>query len=234
MGTSGWHYAHWKEVFYPPGLQPAKWLSFYAQSFESVEVNNSFYRLPSREVFSAWSQSVPSGFVFAVKASRFITHIKKLKDPREPLERLINSAAGLGDKLGPILFQLPPHWKSNPGRLEEFIKALPGDQRYAFEFRDPSWLNEETYRMLEASNCAFCIASSRSFPKARRVTADFSFIRFHGGRLPGGKYSRGELKDWASFTRDLLDGGKDTYAYFNNDPYGYAVEDARAFRALLE
>jgi len=233
VGTSGWHYPHWKGVLYPVGLKTDAWLSFYAESFDTVEVNNSFYRLPSRETFSSWARSVPGDFIFAVKASRYITHRKKLKDPEEPLQRLMESAAGLGSKLGPILFQLPPRWNSNPERLRQFVKALPPGRRYAFEFRDPSWFNEEVYGILREGNCAFCVASSRNLPSVRQVTADFSFMRFHGGKLPGGKYSRDELKEAADFTSGLLSGGKDAYAYFNNDAHGYAVQNARDFRELL-
>jgi uncharacterized protein YecE (DUF72 family) len=231
VGTSGWHYAHWKDIFYPPEVKPADWLGFYARAFDTVEINNSFYRLPSRQVFEAWARTAPPGFVFAVKASRYITHRKKLKDPEQSLERLMENAAGLGKKLGVILFQLPPRWNSNPERLQGFIEALPRRHRYAFEFRDPSWLNEDVYRILSLSNCALCIADSHDRPGVRVLTADFSFFRFHGGRLAG-KYSRAELKDWASFAREVLDGGRDLYAYFNNDTHGFAVENARLFRRL--
>lgn len=233
VGTSGWHYGHWREVFYPPDAKPGEWLSLYARTFDTVEVNNSFYRLPSREVFSTWAREVPSGFLFAVKANRYITHMKKLRQAEDALAAFMHNAGGLGKKLGPILFQLPPRWKANPSRLGGFIAGLPEKRRYAFEFRDESWLDEEVFRVLEAHGCAFCIASSPSFPSARRVTADFAFLRFHGGKvLYGSKYTRAELEEWASFARSLLLDGVDVYAYFNNDAYGYAVEDALTFNAL--
>jgi uncharacterized protein YecE (DUF72 family) len=231
VGTSGWHYPHWKRVFYPAGLKPDDWLAFYAQTFDTVEVNNSFYRLPSREVFEGWARTVPPGFAFAVKASRYITHNKKLKDPRQPLDRLMKSADGLGDKLGPILFQLPPRWRSNPGRLEEFVGALHSGHRYAFEFRDDSWMNDEIFAILRARNCALCIASSPGRPSVRTLTADFSFLRFHGGELAG-KYSSAELSEWAAFARGILSEGKDVYAYFNNDVHGFAVRNATVFGDL--
>jgi uncharacterized protein YecE (DUF72 family) len=231
VGTSGWHYGHWKEIFYPTGLKPDDWLSFYASRFDTVEVNNSFYRLPGREVFEAWAAKVPPGFTFAVKASRYITHNKKLKDPREPLARLMESASGLGGKLGPILFQLPPRWKSNASRLEEFAKTLQRGRCYAFEFRDDSWMNEEVFTILKAFNCALCVANSPQRPGTRLITADFSFLRFHGGKLAG-KYSRAELKEWAAFAGGILADGKDVYAYFNNDAHGFAVENAATFREL--
>jgi len=234
VGTSGWHYGHWREVFYPVGLRAEEWLSFYARHFDTVEINNSFYHLPSREVFESWARKAPAGFLFAVKASRFITHMKKLKDAAEPLSGFLGNAGGLGGKLGPVLFQLPPRWRRNPDRLEGFLGKLPQGHRYAFEFRDESWLHPETYRLLERFNCALCVASSPSFPSARKITADFTFLRFHGGEiLYGSKYSREELRKWAAFTRSVLKEGCDVYAYFNNDAYGYAVEDARLFRELV-
>ena len=234
VGTSGWHYEHWREIFYPPGLKAGEWLSFYARRFDTVEINNSFYHLPSRDTFSSWADMVAPGFTFAVKASRYITHMKKLASPGEAPAKLLENAKGLGGKLGPILFQLPPRWRRNPARLEDFIRALPGGLRYAFEFRDETWLHDDIYRILEAGNCALCIASSPYFPQARRVTADFAFLRFHGGEiLYGSKYSRAELEQWAAFARAILGEGRDVYAYSNNDAFGYAVEDAGNFRDLV-
>lgn len=234
VGTSGWHYEHWREIYYPQGLSAGERLAFYSHHFDTVEINNSFYRLPSRSTFSSWAQKVPPEFVFAVKASRFITHMKKLSQPQETVPGLLENAAGLGRKLGPVLFQLPPRWKVNPGRLDEFIASLPRENRYAFEFRDQTWFHGDVFRLLEAANCALCIASSPSFPMTRRVTADFIFLRFHGGKvLYGSKYSRKELEDWAAFSLPLLEEGRDVYAYFNNDAYGYAIQDARVFRELV-
>ncbi|NPV60787.1 MAG: DUF72 domain-containing protein [Actinobacteria bacterium] len=233
VGTSGWHYPHWKGVFYPEGTRSHEWLSFYASRFDTVEINNSFYRLPGQETFAAWAREVPPGFVFAVKASRFITHLKKLRETGEAVATFLEHAGHLDGKLGPILFQLPPRWKANQIRLEEFIASLPEGRRYAFEFRDQSWFCDGVYRILEAHGCALCIASSPSFPSAKRVTAGFSFLRFHGGEvLYGSKYSRGELRKWAAFARSLLERDIDVYAYFNNDAFGYAVEDAALFREL--
>jgi uncharacterized protein YecE (DUF72 family) len=234
VGTSGWHYRHWREVFYPSGLKTGDWLVYYSGSFDTVEINNSFYRLPSHANFESWAEQAPSGFIFAVKASRFITHVKKLKEPNEPISRLIENAEGLGAKLGPVLFQLPPRWKKNASRLEEFLEALPAQHRYVFEFRDDSWLDYDIYRMLEEANCALCIASSPSFPQSLRVTADFAFLRFHGGEdLYASKYPHDELKNWSTFASSLLEEGRDVYAYFNNDAFGYAVEDAKTFQELV-
>lgn len=200
-----------------------------------MEINNSFYRLPSRDTFASWSQKVPPGFIFAVKASRFITHRKKLQACGEALSGLLLNASGLGNKLGPVLFQLPPRWRANPPRLQEFVASLPAERRYAFEFRDESWLQDDIYDILRSANCALCVADSPAFPRSRRVTADFVFMRFHGGEtLYGSKYSRGELEDWAAFARSMLRDGHDVYAYFNNDASAYAVEDAATLRALVK
>ncbi|MBC7229940.1 MAG: DUF72 domain-containing protein [Actinobacteria bacterium] len=233
VGTSGWHYPHWKGVFYPEGLRGGEWLPFYASRFDTVEINNSFYRLPGREVFSSWARVAPPGFLFAVKASRYITHMKKLREAEDALAVFLENSSALGDKLGPILFQLPPRWKRDAARLAGFTAMLPPEHRYAFEFREASWLHEETYRVLEERGIALCIADSPSFPRSRRVTAPFAFLRFHGGTvLYGSRYSRQELRGWASFARSLLERGIDVYAYFNNDAHGYALEDAALFREL--
>ncbi len=234
VGTSGWHYQHWRGVFYPEELNPREWLPYYARHFDTVEINNSFYRLPPRQTFASWREKSPPGFIFTVKANRFITHIKRLNDPQEALSRFFHNMEALGDRLGPILFQLPPRWGADPQRLEGFVRALPSGYRYAFEFRDPSWFVEDIFHILEENNCALCAASSPSFPEVRRATADFAFLRFHGGSiLYGSKYSREELREWASYARRLLKEGRDVYAYFNNDAFGYAVEDARAFRTMV-
>lgn len=233
VGTSGWHYQHWQGVFYPPRLPAREWLGFYARHFDTVEINNSFYRLPALDTFAAWREKVPNGFLFAVKASRFITHVKRLRDPDEALANFFHNMSGLREKTGPILFQLPPRWKADPGRLREFVHALPSGHRYVFEFRDPSWFVPQIYRVLEEAGCALCAASSPAFPEARVETADFAFLRFHGGKvLYGSKYSVEELAEWAGYARRLLEEGIDVYAYFNNDAFGYAVEDARTFLKL--
>ncbi len=234
VGTSGWHYPHWRETFYPAGMATEDFLAFYAAHFNTVELNNSFYQLPSRENFTSWAERVPADFLFAVKASRYLTHRKKLKDPEQPLSRLLENAAGLGSKLGPVLFQLPPKWRANPTRLAAFVGILPRSHRYVFEFRDPSWLTEEVYGILREAGCALCVASSPHFPEERRITADFLFLRFHGGKeLYGSDYSRAELRDYARWAAPALERGMDVYAYFNNDAQGYAIGNALEFRGLL-
>ncbi|MHB8779784.1 MAG: DUF72 domain-containing protein [Candidatus Geothermincolia bacterium] len=233
VGTSGWHYLHWRQVFYPGGLKPSGFLEFYARHFDTVEINNSFYRLPSREVFEGWAEQVPAGFLFAVKASRYITHIKKLKDPEEPIARLFSRAEGLGDKMGPSLFQLPPAWKRDVARLEACVASLPRGRRVAFEFREPSWFDPSVYEVLKRAGCALCVASSRRRPSVREVTAPFSFVRFHGGRSLDSHYTGNELRSWAAWVEELLASGIDVYAYFNNDARGFAVRDAFRFKELL-
>ncbi len=234
VGTSGWHYPHWRGVFYPAGMAPGDYLSFYAAHFNTVELNNSFYRLPTRDAFVAWGDRVPHEFVFALKASRYITHRNKLKDPQPAVDHLMTNASGLAGKLGPVLFQLPPRWHANPVRLSEFLQVLPTSHRYAFEFRDPTWLTEDVFEILREHGCALCVASSPAWPEERCVTADFLFLRFHGGKeLYGSDYSRHELSDYASWARPEWKEGKDLYAYFNNDAEGHAIGNALEFRGLL-
>src|SRR5215217_2193905 len=143
IGTSGWHYEHWRGPFYPENLSKGGFLEYYAGHFDTAEINNSFYRLPEKKTLVRWRETVPEGFVFSVKASRYLTHMKKLKDPREPLGRLLDRVSVLGTRLGPILFQLPPRWRANPERLQGLLEILPENHRYAFEFRDPSWFDDK-------------------------------------------------------------------------------------------
>ncbi len=234
IGTSGWVYPHWRGVFYPDGLPTARWLDYYTRHFRTVELNNSFYRLPSEGAFRAWGEAAPEGFLFAVKANRFITHMKKLKDAAEPLERFLGRARLLGDRLGPILYQLPPRWKCNLARLREFLSLLPPDLLHAFEFRDRSWLNEDVFALLEKHGAAFCVISMPDFPCPLRATAPFVYIRMHGsGVVYGGCYSEDELRRWAEHIEGFLGEGRDVYVYFNNDAFGYAVENARRLGGML-
>ena len=234
IGTSGWVYPHWRGVFYPDGLPTARWLDYYTRHFRTVELNNSFYRLPSEGAFRAWGEVAPEGFLFAVKANRFITHMKKLKDAAEPLGRFLGRARLLGDKLGPVLYQLPPRWKCNLPRLRQFLSLLPPDLLHAFEFRDRSWLNEGVFALLEEHGAAFCVISMPGFPCPLRATAPFVYIRMHGsGVLYGGCYSEDELRRWAERIEGFLDEGRDVYVYFNNDAFGYAVQNARRLGEML-
>jgi len=232
--TSGWSYNHWKEIFYPKDLASEKWLSFYAETFPTVEINNSFYHLPSRETFETWRAQTPPDFVFAVKASRFITHLKKLKEVEEPLNRLLTNALGLGAKLGPFLFQFPPNWNKNAERLKSFLAILPPNRKFVFEFRNETWFDREIFQLLRAKNAALCITSSPDFPSSKEITTPFTFIRMHGGKeLYGSNYSERELRIWAKLVSRLLEEGIAVYVYFNNDAYGYAVKNAVRLREIL-
>jgi uncharacterized protein YecE (DUF72 family) len=227
IGTSGWSYAHWQGAFYPQGLPAKEWLSYYARQLSSVEINASFYKLPSLDVLAQWRDSVPSGFVFAVKASRYITHLKKLNEPRRSLHTFLGRVAVLGDKLGPILFQLPPHWHVNVERLAAFLKALPEDYRYVMEFRDPTWLVPRVYELLAEHNVAFCIFDLNGALSPLEVSADFVYVRLHGPDDPyQGQYGDCALASWADAFKRWRRGGREVYCYFDNDEAAYAPRDA--------
>lgn len=234
IGASGWHYSHWVGPVYPHGTRPAAFLPFYTQHFQTVELNNSFYRLPARATFARWRERTPPGFCFAVKASRYLTHMKKLKEPEEPIRRFLDAADGLGEKLGPILFQLPPHWRLDLGRFAAFLDALPPERRYAAEFREPSWFDDRVAALLEQHNVAFCIWNMGTFNTPQWITAGFVYVRLHG---PGGGYSgsydEGDLSLLADWIAGWHAGGREVFCYFNNDNYGHAVHNALRVRQLL-
>lgn len=234
IGTSGWIYKHWMGIFYPPKLPGSEQLSFYAEHFSNVEVNFSFYRLPERSVFETWRSQTPPEFLFAVKGSRFLTHMKKLKDPQEPLSRLMERASGLEEKLGPILFQFPHTWHLNSDRLESFLELLQmyPQQRYTFEFRHPSWLIPPVYALLERAGAALCLPVSPTVPLDIHLTASWTYIRMHSGQWGTG-YSDQELSTWSDRIRLFLKQGVDVYVYFNNDPEGHAIRDAKRLSALV-
>lgn len=240
IGTSGWVYRHWVGRFYPSDLPEHDWLSYYAQRFSTVEINRSFYRLPTFEQFHAWAVQTASypDFLFAVKASRYITHLKKLSDPQEAITRLITSASGLSHQLGPFLYQLPPNWRANVQRLEQFIALLPHAQRAAFEFRDPSWFQRETFsslsQILNVAGCALVIAIGGSCPTPidAPCIGPFRYLRFHHG-AHGIGLSDDELVFWAKRLNNDITEGRDVYTYFNNDAEAYAIHDALRFNELL-
>lgn len=235
IGTSGYHYKHWCGPFYPAKTSPGKMLEFYSQTFDTVELNNSFYRLPTDEAFDNWRESTPANFVFAVKASRFLTHQKKLKDPRSALDKLLPRATRLSQKLGPILFQLPPRWQVNPGRLEELLEALPRDLRCTFEFRDLSWIQPEINKLLARFRAAFCIYELAGYESPLTITADFAYVRLHGPGLAKyqDSYTISRLRRWSKqierWAKDLAA----IYLYFDNDQAGYAVRNALTFKRML-
>ncbi|HYH00336.1 MAG TPA: DUF72 domain-containing protein [Terriglobales bacterium] len=236
IGTSGWHYQHWRGPFYAERCPANKMLDFYVQHFDTVEINNSFYKLPSAETFQFWRAATPRNFNFAVKASRFITHNKKLKDPENALDRFLPPAEELREKLGPILFQLPPKWRINVERLDEFLSMLPKGRRrrYAFEFREPSWLDEKVYRVLRRHNAAFCIYELAGFRTPLNVTADWTYVRLHGpGSKYQGSYSTEQLEEWAKHIAAWRSKMQAIYVYFDNDDSGYAAHNALELRRLV-
>jgi uncharacterized protein YecE (DUF72 family) len=232
IGTSGWTYAHWRGVFYPRGVAQRKWLEYYATHFDTVEINATFYRLPAESTFLGWHDRTPAGFLFAVKASRIITHLKRLKDAREPVAVLLGRARRLGDRLGPVLIQTPPGLEADLPRLHGFLQVLPSDLHYAFEFRHQSWFNEEVYTALSERAAAVVRVTSRDYPEPP-LTAPFTYARMHGDE-DSPKYSPETLSRWAANVVTWLGEGQDVFVYFNNDIHGYAIEDARALARMVE
>ena len=235
IGTSGYHYKHWVGTFYPPKTPASRMLAYYVRRFDTLELNNSFYRLPTIAAFESWRDATPKNFVYAVKASRFITHNKKLKDPENALDNILPRAEHLGKKLGPVLFQLPPKWKLNLERLEGLLEILPRDHRYAFEFRELSWMTPEINRLLERYNAAFCIYELAGYHSPFDVTADFAYVRLHG---PGagkyqGSYSHAQLRAWAKRIQEWAKTLKAVYVYFDNDQAGYAAQNALELKQVV-
>jgi uncharacterized protein YecE (DUF72 family) len=243
IGTSGWNYPHWQDVFYPKDLSQSKWLEYYARFFNCVELNVTFYRLVQKKTFQNWHKRTPKDFYFVAKGSRFITHIKKLQQVKEPLNLFIENAIGLKDKLAAVLWQLPPSLKKDIKRLESFLRLLKKiNIRQVFEFRDITWFDKEIYLLLKKYNACLCIAHSGRFPCVKESTADFLYLRFHGGEsLYSSDYSDKDLRGWADFAKQFSAKGKaaggknkDIFTFFNNDAYGYALKNALKFRELLE
>jgi uncharacterized protein YecE (DUF72 family) len=231
VGTSGWQYRDWRERFYPKGLPTARWLEHYSARFSTVEVNNSFYRLPERERVATWAREVPVGFVLTMKASRYLTHIRRLKDPEEPLETMWRSFLGAGDRLGPVLFQLPPNLPADVERLRTFVSLLPADRPAAFEFRNDSWLTDEVFGILDGARASLVWPDRPGARRALPLTGGWAYVRFHQGSRTGPDYPRAKLRRWADLLAEL--GGADGFMYFNNDTGGAAVRDAETLRDLL-
>ncbi|MCX4401759.1 DUF72 domain-containing protein [Streptomyces sp. NPDC059837] len=231
VGTSGWQYKDWRGVLYPDGVPMRLWLEEYAARFATVEINNAFYRLPTRETFESWRERTPPDFVVALKASRYLTHIKRLRDPAEPVDRLLSHAAGLGDRLGPVLLQLPPTLHADPALLDECLGRFPADVRVAVEPRHDSWWTPEVRKVLESRGAALCWADVQARPVTPLWrTADWGYLRFHEGRaLPWPRYGRQSLTTWVGRVTDAWSDDHPVYAYFNNDPNAAAVHDAVAF-----
>lgn len=232
IGTSGWQYDDWRGVLYPPGVPKRAWLEAYSRVFDTVEVNAAFYRLPKRETFERWRGAVPDGFAMAVKASRYLTHVRRLQEPQEPVARLMEAARGLGGALGPVLLQLPPTMRCEPGLLAACLAEFPSDVRVAVEPRHPSWWVDEVADVLRDAGAALCWADRGSKPITPLWrTAAWAYLRLHHGRTGWG-YGRTALRSWRDRLVEGYAPGEDVFVYFNNDPGGAAVRDARAFRAL--
>jgi uncharacterized protein YecE (DUF72 family) len=235
IGTSGWQYRDWRGVLYPDGLPQRKWLAHYADHYDCVEVNNAFYRLPERSTFERWRDETPDGFVVGVKVSRYLTHVKRLKDPEEPVDRLLDRAAGLGDRLGPFLLQLPPNLRADVDVLDRCLAAFPADARVAVEPRHETWWTDEVRAVLEKRGAALCWADRRGPITPLWRTADWGYIRFHEGRAkPSPRYGRQALATWADRLRATWPKSADVFAFFNNDPGGAAVHNADQLRRLSD
>ncbi|GLJ11132.1 hypothetical protein SUGI_0144040 [Cryptomeria japonica] len=235
IGTSGYIYKHWKGVVYPEQVPQKKWFEYYTHIFDTAEINNTFYRLPSHEVFETWRDQAPAGFCYALKFSRFGTHLKRLKDPYQPISLFIDHAARLGkDLIGPILVQLPPKFDVNVERLRDFLKYAPREYRWAIEFRDTSWFCDDVYDLLRAHNASLCIHDHEDIKcvHPQVLTADWIYLRFHGKNYKH-RYNMKQLQKHASWIQKQLVAGVDVFAYFNNDHCGYAVSNAIKLRELV-
>ncbi|NIP71826.1 MAG: DUF72 domain-containing protein [Gammaproteobacteria bacterium] len=234
IGTSGWSYGHWKGPFYPEHLPNERMLEYYAEHFHCAEINNSFYHLPERHILEHWRDTVPKDFLFAAKASRYITHMKKLKDAHRTLPPFLDRMQILADKLGPILFQLPPRWSVNLERLNDFLDQLTDEFRYTMEFRDPSWFCPEVYDALAMHKVAFCIYDLDRTISPKEATADFVYVRLHGPDGPyQGRYTRRTLAGWAGAFNTWIGGHKHVYCFFDNDDSGYAAINAAELQDML-
>jgi uncharacterized protein YecE (DUF72 family) len=235
VGTSGWQYKHWRGVFYPAKLPEREWLPYFAERFQTVEVNNTFYNLPEKSVFEQWKERTPEDFIFALKMSRYLTHLKRLHDPTEPVYRFMDRAKALGSKCGPILIQLPPSHRADPPLLDRALAAFGRSVRIAVEFRHENWFTAETRQVLERRQVALCLADSPSRKQPYWRTTEWGFVRFHEGKGshdPG--YERDALRKWADRIAETWTPREDVYVYFNNDAGGYAVKDAVTFAELAE
>ena len=232
IGTSGWNYDHWKGLFYPKDCPKSKWLEFYAKHYGTVEVNSTFYRLPKPQVFENWRKRTPDNFLWSVKSNRYITHIKRIKDVEEPLERFFSAAELLDEKLGPILFQLPPNLAFDEAVFKDFCRYLKGNHLYTLEIRHTSWVQEGVIDLLKDNNIALCISDTAGrYPYVEEDTATFIYIRLHGSKeLYISEYSEVELQ---TIARKIRDRSKDTYIYFDNDYAGYALKNAKRLKEIL-
>ena len=234
MGCSGWIYPHWRGRFYPEKLAVKRWFAFYAEHFDTVEINNSFYRLPKPETFDGWAAQAPAGFRYAVKANRFLTQAKKLKDCEEPMARMMPAFRHLGETLGPVLYQLPPRFKVNLERLEAFLQLVPKDVVNVFEFREKSWYDDRVFALLERYGASFCAHDMPGPDSPDLAVGPAAYVRFHGGEGKyWGRYSDEALLRWTDWMMAEARRGREVWAYFNNDIDGHAIHDALTLKAML-
>jgi uncharacterized protein YecE (DUF72 family) len=234
IGCSGWVYKHWRGLLYPEELPQRLWFGRYAEEFDTVEINNSFYRLPAGDTFEKWRKQAPPGFCYALKANRYLTQAKKLKDCEEPLERMMTAVRRLGDRLGPMLYQLPPTMKINLERLQSFLDILPKDVTSVFEFRNSSWYEPELYALLERYGASFGVHDMPGSASERIAVGPIVYVRFHGGEGKyWGRYSDEGLLEWTDWLLNQTKRGRSAWCYFNNDIHGHAIEDARTLKSMV-
>ena len=233
IGCSGWNYRHWRGRFYPEKLAMKRWFAFYAEHFDTVEINNSFYRLPQPATVEGWRDQAPAGFCYAVKANRYLTQALKLTHCEEPMERMMASFRHFGPTLGPVLYQLPPSLALNLERLENFLQLQPGDIVPVFEFRHPSWYVDQVYRLLDAHGAGFCVHDMAGSASPRVAVGKAAYVRFHGGKGKyWGRYTDEQLLGWADWMSEQARGGRAVWAYFNNDSDVAAIDDALTLKAM--
>jgi len=237
IGTSGWSYDHWRGLFYPEELSKGKWLEFYVEKFDTAELNSSFYRLPKRKTFENWRKRTPKNFIFSVKMSRYISHVKRLLDPEESLSRFFEAVSALKEKCGPILIQLPPGLKFDEDRLKNFLELLTRDYRgyrFTMECRNETWFQDPVYEIFRKYNIALCLADTPMYPYAEEITSNFVYIRLHGHeRLYASNYSNRQLDELAEKIRKWNKKDMDVYVYFDNDANAYAPKNALRLKEIL-
>jgi uncharacterized protein YecE (DUF72 family) len=234
VGCSGWVYKHWRGILYPEGFPQRRWFELYAQEFDTVEINASFYRLPLASTFEGWRNKAPPGFRYAVKVNRFITHMKKLLDCEEAVDQFIALARPLGHTLGPLLYQLPPSLKVDLARLERFLERLPQDLAHVFEFRNKSWYVPATWELLDRYGASFCVHDMPGSASERIAVGPAAYVRFHGGEGKyWGRYSDEGLLSWTDWIVDQARSGRSVWCYFNNDMHGHAIHDARTLKSMV-
>lgn len=234
IGTSGWYYEHWRELFYPVDLLKSKWFEYYARYFNTVEINNTFYHLPKENSIQRWYKNAPKEFLYAVKANRYITHIQKLKDTSESLKHFFDRINILKGKLGPVLYQLPPNLHIDLKRLEAFIKLLPKRKTSVFEFRHISWYCDDTFKLLKKFKAGFCIHDMPGKESPRVVTSDIIYIRFHGtADRYSGSYPKSQLQDWVKWLKEKAENSRSICIYFNNDYHAHAIKNAKQLKEMI-